>query len=169
VAKAFNSLGALGREMLENAVILLVEDREDDVLIIARAFAEAKLDNEVRVVSDGETAIQYLKGEGQYADREKFPLPQLILLDLKMPKVDGFEVLRWVRQESQFKNVIVVVLTSSNAIRDVNLAYQLGANSFMVKPDDFQNVTAMAKFLRDYWLFGNRAREVKPAPPPKPG
>src|SRR6267142_5224903 len=139
MAAVLNSGLALEVQVPQHAVILLVEDREDDVLIIAKAFAEARLDNEVRVVSDGEAAIQYLKGEGIYADRSKYPLPNLILLDLKMPKVDGFEVLRWLRQQPAFANIVVVVLTMSTAIRDVNLAYQLGANSFMVKPDDFQN------------------------------
>jgi len=143
--------------MLKEAVILLVEDREDDVLIIAKAFARAALENQVSVVHNGEEAIQYLKGEGQYSDRKKYPLPTLILLDLKMPKVDGFEFLTWLRGQAEFKNTIVLVLTASNAIRDVNLAYQLGANSFMVKPDDFQDVTTMARMLKEYWLLGSQA------------
>jgi len=166
MAAVLNSGLALEVQVPQHAVILLVEDREDDVLIIAKAFAEARLDNEVRVVSDGEAAIQYLKGEGIYADRSKYPLPNLILLDLKMPKVDGFEVLRWLRQQPAFANIVVVVLTMSTAIRDVNLAYQLGANSFMVKPDDFQNVTSMARVLKDYWLFGNKAPGMRPKTQP---
>ena len=168
MAIALNSKLALEVQVPQHAVILLVEDREDDVLIIAKAFAEARLDNEVRVVSDGEDAIRYLKGEGAYADRKKYPMPNLILLDLKMPRIDGFEVLRWLRQQPDFGNIIVVVLTVSNAIRDVNLAYQLGANSFMVKPDDFQNVTSMARLLKDYWLYGNKAPGTRPKTQPGP-
>jgi CheY-like chemotaxis protein len=151
--------------MLEHAVILLVEDRGDDVLIILKAFAQAGLDNQVVVVRDGEECIQYLQGEGAYKDRARYPLPNLMLLDLKMPRMDGFEVLRWLRRQPELRGIIVVVLTASSEIRDVNQAYQLGANSFMVKPDDFQNVASMARLLKDYWLLGNKASGSRPVPP----
>ena len=144
-------------EMLEDALILLVEDRDDDIAIILKGFEAANIKNPVTVVRDGEEAIQYLDHKGIFTDCEKYPRPHLILLDLKMPKVDGFDVLRWVRSQQHLSGIIIVVLTSSNQIRDVNDAYKLGANSFLVKPDDFQNVASMATLLKDYWLFGNRA------------
>jgi CheY-like chemotaxis protein len=161
MAAATNSLPGSGGGLLKESVILLVEDRQDDITIIARAFAEAKLDNPVRVVTDGEKAMQYLQGEGDYADRARNPLPQLILLDLKLPKVDGFEFLKWLRQQPEYGHIIVLVLTVSAEVRDVHRAYDLGANSFMVKPDDFRNVTEMVRSLRDYWLLGNKAPTVR--------
>ncbi len=119
----------------EHAVVLLVEDREDDILLIRRAFDKAGLSNPVQVVRDGEEAIEYLSGIGKYSSRGEYPLPDLILLDLKMPKLDGFQV-----------------LTSSDQLRDVNRAYQLGANSFLVKPNDFGNSVELARLLREYWM-----------------
>jgi CheY-like chemotaxis protein len=136
----------------DTALILLVEDREDDVLLIRRALAKAYLSNPLHVVRDGEEAVAYLSGEGRYFDRAEYPLPALILLDLKMPGMDGFEVLKWLRQQPGFGLLRVIVLTSSDSIHDVTRAYQLGANSFMVKPMDFENVVEMTKFLSRYWL-----------------
>src|SRR5207237_10670820 len=99
--------------MPDQAVILLVEDRGDDVLLIQRAFKRASLNNPVQVVRDGEQAISYLAGEGIFRNRAEYPLPWLILLDLKMPRVDGFEVLKWIRSQPELRRLIVVVLTSS--------------------------------------------------------
>jgi CheY-like chemotaxis protein len=144
----------------EQAVILLAEDREDDIILVKRAFEKGEIANPLFVVRDGEEAISYLSGIGKYGNRAEYPLPDLLLLDLKMPRVDGFEVLRWVRQQPGFSALRVVVLTSSDQIRDVNTAYRLGANSFMVKPTDFQNVVEMAKTLRSYWLQMSKAPEV---------
>lgn len=146
--------------MAEQAVILLVEDREDDILLVKRAFQRAALDVPMQIVRDGEEAIQYLSGVGPYANRDEHPLPDLILLDLKMPKVDGFELVRWIRRQPGFASIPVVVLTSSDAIRDVNRAYALGANSFLVKPLDFDNFVETAKSLRQYWLALNRGPEA---------
>src|SRR3989442_654748 len=114
--------------MPDISVFLLAEDREDDIILIRRAFHKAHLLNPVQVVRDGEETIAYLKGEGRYANRAEYPLPALLLLDLKMPRKDGFEVLRWIRQEPGLRSLRVVVLTSSDRLQDVNLAYQLGAN-----------------------------------------
>ncbi len=125
--------------MPETRPILLVEDREDDVFLVRRAFEKAYLLNPLQVVRNGEEAVAYLKGEGTYANRAGYPLPSLILLDLKLPGMDGFDVLRWIRREPNFGSLPVIVLTSSEQIRDVNRAYQLGANSFLVKPTDFEN------------------------------
>jgi CheY-like chemotaxis protein len=138
--------------MRENALILLVEDRADDVEIMLRSFDKARIKNPIRVVGDGEEAITYLSGLGKYSNRQEHPLPELILLDLKMPKVDGFEVLKWIRTHPEVSRLRVVVLTSSDDIRDVNLAYKLGANSFLVKPMDFNHYVQMGNFIADNWF-----------------
>jgi len=148
----------------ERAVILLAEDREDDIFLIRRAFQKAMIINPLFVVRDGEEAVAYLAGRGRYFNREEFPLPALLLLDLKMPKMDGFEVLKWLRQQSGFKSLRVVVLTSSQDIRDANVAYQLGANSFLVKPMDFENVVELSKVIQDYWLRRNKEPELSREP-----
>src|SRR3954466_9029820 len=150
--------------MSDRAVILLVEDRDDDILLIRKAFERGFIDNPLHVVRDGEEAIYYLAGEGQYSNRAEFPLPDLILLDLKMPKVDGFEVVRWIRRQPGFSSIAVVVLTSSDAIRDVNRAYALGANSFLVKPLEFENFIETAKMLRAYWLNINKPPTTNRSP-----
>src|SRR6266480_4275505 len=106
-------------------VILLAEDREDEVMLLRRAFAKAKFLNPLHVVANGEEAIAYLQGEGKYASRDEYPLPSLLLLDLKMPRKDGFQVLDWIRHQPELSALRVVVLTSSDAIRDVNLAYSM--------------------------------------------
>src|SRR5882724_10098857 len=134
--------------MPDQALILLVEDREDDIILVRKAFSAALITNPLQVVRDGEEAIPYLAGEGKYSNCAEYPLPWLILLDLKMPRVDGFEVLRWVRQQDSLQSLIVIVLTSSDAIRDVNRAYQLGANSFMVKPLDFENAVVVSRLIQ---------------------
>jgi CheY-like chemotaxis protein len=139
------------RAVSDTSVILVVEDREDDILLIRRAFEWASVPNPTQVVRDGE-AIAYLIGEGKYANRDEYPLPILVLLDLKLPRKDGFEVLSWIRRQPGIRSIPVVVLTSSNQIRDVNRAYQLGANSFFVKELDFQGTVDLSKLLQSYWL-----------------
>jgi CheY-like chemotaxis protein len=143
--------------MSDQAVILLAEDREDDILIIRRAFKQANIPNPLHVVRDGEQALAYLKGAEPYQNRREYPLPDLLLLDLKMPRVDGFEVLRWIRQQPYLTTLRVVVLTCSTEMQDVNLAYRIGASSFMVKPADFDNVIQMSRNLTKYWLHMSEA------------
>ena len=118
--------------MPDLTVILLVEDRQDDVFLIRTALEKGRVFNPIQAVQDGEEAIAYLTGEGKFGNREEFPLPGLILLDLKMPRMDGFELLKWIRQQPGLQALRVIVLTSSDHIPDVNLAYQLGANSFLL-------------------------------------
>jgi CheY-like chemotaxis protein len=127
--------------------ILLVDDNQDDVLLIMRAFQRAGLSHPIDCVSGGNEAINYLNGEHPYDDRRKYPLPELVLLDIKMPAIDGFDVLRWIRSRPQYRRLCVVMLTSSDEIRDVNLAYQLGANSFLVKPLDFWNAADLSRSI----------------------
>ena len=149
---------------MPESVILLVEDREDDIVLIQTALKRASVNCPIHVVRDGEEAIAYLKGEGAFADRSKYPLPDLMLLDLKMPRKDGLEVLQWIRQQSgDFRTLRVIVLTASNQIRDVNTAYALGANSFLVKPLDFQNFIELGRTLTDYWLNPNITPTSGPA------
>src|SRR6516164_1910746 len=119
-------------------LILLVEDNQDDVLLVRRAFERAGVGEGIRSVPSGMEAIAYLEGAFPYSDRCKYPMPDMVLLDIKMPGTDGFEVLRWIRQRRELLDLRVVMLTSSDEIRDVNRAYQLGANSFLVKPLDFE-------------------------------
>src|SRR5207249_1366330 len=111
--------------MPESQVILLAEDREDDIFFIRRAFDRAGIKNPFHVVRDGEEAIRYLAGNDKYSIRDEYPLPSLLLLDLKMPRADGFDVLRWARCHPTLRSLIIVVLTGSQDIRDVNRAYQL--------------------------------------------
>lgn len=135
--------------------ILLVEDEENDALLIERAFRKANLANPIYVVRDGEEAVSYLSGHGQYADRASYPLPVLILQDLKLPRMSGMEVMAWLRQQPRLKELPVVVLTSSKESLDVNRAYDLGANSYLVKPITFDSVVEMMKTLDLYWLIIN--------------
>jgi CheY-like chemotaxis protein len=143
--------------MPDTGVILLVEDREDDVELIMRGLRRGRVKNPIQVVRDGEEAISYLSGEGKFANRAEFPLPSLVLLDLKLPKVDGFEVLKWIRSQPGISGLRVIVLTSSELIRDVNRAYDLGANSFLLKPLDFEQFVATGELINQYWLRTARA------------
>jgi CheY-like chemotaxis protein len=152
--------------MLEEQYILLVEDDPNDVLLIKRAFQKAGLGHVLKAVSDGDQAIEYLSGGGAYSDREKYPLPFLVLLDLKMPGTDGFEVLKWVRAETQLRRLLVVVLTSSNLQADVDRAYELGANSYLVKPVEFTEMVNLVHRFEVYWTEINRI--PTPSTSPKP-
>jgi CheY-like chemotaxis protein len=142
--------------MLSDQFILLAEDDPNDTLLISRAFQKAGLGNVLKCVNDGEQAVEYLQGENEYADRARFPLPFLLLLDLKMPGTDGFEVLRWIRAQPDFKRLLVVVLTSSNLQADVDRAYELGANSYLVKPVEFNQMVNMIQRFEAYWTELNR-------------
>lgn len=147
--------------MSEQALFLIVEDNEDHVLLIRRAFSKSKVLNPIQVVRTGEEAIEYLEGVGRFRNRAEFPLPAVVLLDLKLPGMDGFDILRRVRARPELRSLRIVVLTSSSEIRDVNLAYQLGANSFLVKPVDFEDFLRVAQALQGYWLWTDKAPEVE--------
>jgi CheY-like chemotaxis protein len=138
--------------MSDQPVILLAEDREDDILLIRQAFKRGNVPQPTHVVRDGEEAVAYLAGDGKYANRDEYPLPALLLLDLKMPRMDGFEVLEWIRKQPSLRPLRVVVLTSSEDIFDVNHAYELGANSFLVKPLDFELFVETCAVIKKYWL-----------------
>ena len=137
--------------MLNEKLILLAEDDPNDVLLLERAFEKAGFHKVLKIVRDGDQAIKYLSGQGIYADRQKYPSPFLLLLDLKMPGTDGFEVLQWLRREPDLKRLLVVVLTSSNLQADVDRAYDLGANSYLVKPVGFEEMANLIRRFEMYW------------------
>ena len=134
--------------------ILQVEDDPNDVFFLKRALKIAGVDNPVQVVNDGREAIEYLKGAGRFADRQQFPLPGLVFLDLKLPHVMGLEVLKWIRQESGL-SLVVVLLTASAEEADIASAYRLGANGFLVKPSEAGKLVEMAKAIKEFWLTFN--------------
>jgi len=131
--------------------ILLAEDDDNDAFGMELAFENVGLARRVRRVCDGDQAIDYLRGDGEYRDRAKYPLPSLLLLDLKMAGQDGFAVLEWVRANPRWKNLVTVVLTSSENPADMEKAYALGANSYLVKPSSFASFANMLKLLEGYW------------------
>ena len=137
--------------------VLLVEDDPNDVLLIQRAFTKANLQLPMQVVDNGEAAVSYLSGAGDYSDRDQHPLPILILLDLKLPCRSGHEVLAWLRQQPGLKRLPVVVLTSSQEMGDIDRAYDLGANSYLVKPVAFNALIEIVKTLDLYWMTLNQA------------
>ena len=146
--------------MTTNRAILLVEDNEADVFLMKRALKSAKVINPLYVVEDGQKAIDYLGGVGEFADRTAYPLPGIIFLDLKLPFRSGHEVLAAIRSQKEFESLIVVVLTSSNEPEDLSKCYALGANSYVVKPPTAAQLEDMAKAFKWYWLEYNRFDEA---------
>ena len=142
--------------------LLLVEDDENDVFFFRRAVTKAAIALPVCHVRDGQEAIDYLAGRGPFADRAAHPLPRLVLLDLNLPVKHGLDVLRWMRRQPATRSTVVVVLTSSVDILDRHEAYSLGANSYLVKPGDPNDLGRLVAALKLYWLEHN-------APPPLPG
>src|ERR1700691_1153119 len=134
--------------------ILLVEDEEGDVFFMRQALKKADVLNPLQVASDGQEAIDYFKAAGKFANREEFPLPYLVLLDLKLPRVMGLDVLKWIRQQPEVA-AIVVILSASQEETDIATAYRLGANGYLVKPHDLNHLTDMAKSIKDFWLTQN--------------
>jgi CheY-like chemotaxis protein len=132
-------------------VVLLAEDSGEDAESIQIALRKADVANPVVVVPDGEDVIAYFEGEGRFADRKQFPMPHVLLLDLKMPRVDGFEVLEWIRTQPQLKDLLVVVLSGYHGLREVNAAYALGANSFLFKPGNPSEIRNLVKSFPEYW------------------
>ena len=146
-------------ENLRNQTILHAEDDADDVFLLHRAFSLEQVSNPLLTVRDGEAALEYLTGEGQFTDRARYPLPGLVLLDMKMPKLNGLEVLRRMRVLREFKTLPVVFLTSAFLALDVAAAYRLGVNFFFVKPFNFDELRDIVRFLKDWVL------DVTPPPP----
>lgn len=132
--------------------VLLVEDDLNDIFLVKRAFKLAQVKNPLQVATDGQEAIMYLRGEGKYADRDTFPLPKLIVMDIKMPLRSGFEVLEWVKGNTgPLKRIPIVIVSSSEDPADINRAYELGANAYMVKPVDYKAVEHLFQSITHYW------------------
>ena len=140
--------------MNEKSTILLVDDSESDIFLLRTAFKKAPFSALLAEVSNGAEAIAYLAGEGPYSDRNQYPLPVIVLLDLNMPMKNGFDVLEWLRTQPTLRRLTTVILTASLRMEDVERAYDLGANSFLVKPSSMEELTAMIRTLRD-WLHYN--------------
>ena len=138
--------------MSDQSLILLVEDNEDHALLIRRGLCKGTSIESLQVVTSGEEAIEYLAGTGRYSDRDEFPLPAVLLLDLSLPGISGFDVLRWIRRQTGLKTLRVVVITCSELEQDVSLACTLGANSFIVNPVDLDSLIRMVEASRSYWL-----------------
>ena len=143
--------------------ILVVEDNPDDVLLLQRAFRRANLPNPLQFVSDGQQAMEYLGGSPPYDDRAQYPVPGLVLLDLKLPKRTGHEVLQWIRAQPGLRRLPVAVLTTSRESPDVNRAYDLGANSYLTKPVEFDALLQLVTTLQQYWMTMNERPDLKHA------
>lgn len=148
--------------MSNSACILLVDDNRMDIELSLDAFREAHLSNRIEVAGGGRQALDYLLGAGDYGDRTTYPLPDLILLDLKMPGVDGFEVLRQVKATPLVKRIPVIILTSSHEEGDRAMSYDIGANSYLVKPVSFEGFLNVIRQIEDYWLTLNIAPPLPP-------
>jgi len=132
--------------------ILIADDDEDDLLLIADAFEEARLTNPIDFVKDGEELMHYLRKEGQYADTDDIPLPGIILLDLNMPKKDGRTALKEIREDPKLHKIPIIVLTTSKSEEDILKTYDLGVNSFITKPVTFDRLVEVVRVLRKYWI-----------------
>ena len=132
--------------------ILYVEDEENDVIFMRHAWKKAGLLNPLHVVTDGEQAMHYLVGEGIYANRDEHPMPFLVLLDLKLPKVSGLELIKWIREQPAIHTLQVVILTSSNQPMDIHAAHALRANAYLIKPPDAEGLTQMVASLQAFWM-----------------
>jgi len=136
--------------------ILLVEDTPSDAALIRRGFDKTNVLNPIVWVKNGQEALAYLSGLGQYGDRIRYPLPALILLDLDLPEMTGFELLQWKRTQPYIRRIPVVVLTIDKATSAINAAYDLGANSYLVKPGDPEEIMRIVKSIQEYWLGLNQ-------------
>jgi CheY-like chemotaxis protein len=138
--------------MTASRAILLVEDNPDDLFLMKRALQSARIINPLIVVETGQEAMDYLGGTGKFADRDSYPIPAAVFMDLKLPFVFGHEVLAWIRRRKEFESLVVIVLTSSNEASDLNRCYSLGANSYLVKPPTAEQLEARAKAFKWQWL-----------------
>lgn len=140
--------------------ILVVEDNAEEVILLRRAFQRTGMDIAVHFVSNGEEAIDYLSGADSYRDRAHFPEPDLVIMDLKMPRKGGFEVLEWFRNLQEGALIPVIVLTASSRESDIQRAYSLGASSYFIKPTSFDEFRGMIKAVYDYWSLAQRPKPM---------
>jgi CheY-like chemotaxis protein len=132
--------------------LLLVEDDENDIFFMSRALKVAGITHPLQVVQDGQSALDYLLGAGSYSDRQKFPLPSLVLLDLQLPFLTGFEVLHRIRTHQDLQTLNVAILTSSSEEKDIDRAYRAGANAYLVKPGDAEKLLELVRSVDHFWL-----------------
>lgn len=147
--------------------ILIVEDTPEDLELTLRAFKKAKLSNKIQIARDGAEALEFIFCEGAYAQRQPEDGPKVILLDLKLPKIDGLEVLKRIKGDSRTSLIPVVVLTSSKEQSDIVESYKLGVNSYIVKPVNFERFVAAVGELGMYWLLLNQSATIHPHDPAK--
>jgi CheY-like chemotaxis protein len=140
--------------------ILLVEDEPTDAALLRRGFEKAKVLNPVVYLTNGNDALGYLAGVGEYADRKKYPLPALILLDLNLPGTTGIQLLQWMRIQGEIKRIPVVVLTGDDRPDTINAAYDLGANSYLVKPGNLADIARMVETIQRYWVKLNEPPQL---------
>ncbi len=138
--------------MLDHVPILLAEDDKNDVFLMKRAFDKAGIGNPLYLVNDGQEVVDYMEGTGKFSDRNKYPIPGLLLLDLKMPLMDGFDVLAWLRTHSQFDTLPVVVLTTSRLPEDITKSLNLGVYDYRIKPGAFEDLVRLLDDVRKCWL-----------------
>jgi CheY-like chemotaxis protein len=141
---------------MEHMPILLAEDDEDDIFLLRHACGKVGLTNPLQVVNDGEQVLAYLRGEGRYSDRKTYPFPLLILLDLKMPKMNGLETLSAIRNDPNLHRLVVILFSSSSQESDINQAFDLRANSYLVKPATNEHMVSALSKIRDFWLRLNQ-------------
>jgi CheY-like chemotaxis protein len=142
-------------------LILIAEDSEADIFFLLRVLEQAGVMNPIYVVRDGKDVFSYLQGSGQYADRSLYPVPGIVLLDLKMPEADGFEILRWKRLQPSLQNTLMVAVSSYDGVYGINLAYETGADTFLSKPLTKEDVLNLISAFDDYWeLASSRRREL---------
>ena len=139
--------------------ILLVEDDENDVFFFTKALKKINIDTPLQVARDGQQALDYFEGAEKFANRADFPLPNLVLLDLKLPRLRGLDVLKWIRQ-SHSRTVIVIILSSSKNQADIAEAYDLGANAYLAKPGSFDLLVEVIRAINDFWIKHNLSREA---------
>jgi CheY-like chemotaxis protein len=141
--------------MREPLTILVAEDDAEDAFLVERAFQKADMDVRIHYVRDGQEAMDYLSGAPPYSDRSTHPQPNVLLLDLKLPKVSGFEVLKWLRERQNYARPLVIIFSSSSDQKDVDRAYDLGASFYLPKPPDFEGFMGLLQRLRPYWFESN--------------
>ena len=139
--------------------VLVVEDNPNDVLLLKRAFSKGGAGVPLHFARDGQEALDYLKGVDRFADRKLYPLPTLLVVDLKLPGIDGFDIIQWVRKESELRDLRIVVLSSSSEPADIARAHELGANAYHVKPNDPNVLIGMVEGFKMYWAERNIERD----------
>jgi CheY-like chemotaxis protein len=146
-------------------IILVAEDNPDDATFLVRAFKANRIKTPVHIVKDGDEAIAYLEGSGEYADRDNYPRPGFLILDLKMPNRTGLEVLQWLKDYPQYQVIPTLVLSSSDQPKDVDEAYRLGASAFLLKPSSPEMFQRMVRIIHEYWDITKRTTPGKSPPP----